>query len=109
MDPERVRVIAEWPIPQTFRDIQVFLGFCNFYRRFIHGYSRLTAPLTELLKGSRNGRKPGSVTLNKVEVQAFQDLVDAFQRASVLRHFDPHRHILVETDASDVAQAAILP
>ena len=108
MDPERVQVIAEWPIPQTFRDIQVFLGFCNFYRRFIHGYSRLTAPLTELLKGSRNGRKPGSVTLNEVEVQAFQDLVDAFQRAPVLRHFDPHRHILVETDASDVAQAAIL-
>ena len=108
MDPERVRAIAEWPIPRTFRDIQVFLGFCGFYRRFIHKYSKLTAPLTELLKGSQKGKKPGSVTLNEAETQAFRDLVDAFQRAPVLRHFDPQRPIRVETDASDMARAAIL-
>ena len=78
MDPERVRAIAEWPIPRTFRDIQVFLGFCGFYRRFIHKYSKLTAPLTELLKESQKEKKPGSVALNEAETQAFRDLVDAF-------------------------------
>ena len=52
MDPERVRAIAEWPIPRTYRDIQVFLGFCNFYRRFIYRYSSIAAPLNHLLKGS---------------------------------------------------------
>ena len=92
----------------NFWDIQVFLGFCSFYRRFIHKYFKLTAPLTELLKGSQKGKKPGSIALNKTETQAFRDLVDAFQQALVLRHFDPQRPIRVETDAFDIVQAAIL-
>ena len=108
MDPERVRAIAEWPIPRTFRDIQVFLGFCGFYRRFIHQYSKLTAPLTDLLKGSQNGKKPGSVTLNEAELKTFEALVNAFKKAPILRHFDPQRHTCIETDASDMARAAIL-
>jgi hypothetical protein len=35
MEPDRVATVAEWPIPESFRDVQVFLGFANFYRRFI--------------------------------------------------------------------------
>jgi hypothetical protein len=35
MDPVRVKAIEEWPEPESYRDIQVFLGFVNFYRRFI--------------------------------------------------------------------------
>src|SRR5205823_6123888 len=51
MDPSRVSTIQEWPAPRSIRDIQVFLGFANFYRRFIEGYSRITAPITRLLRG----------------------------------------------------------
>ena len=108
MDPERVRAIAEWPIPRTYRDIQVFLGFCNFYRRFIYRYSSIAAPLNHLLKGSVKGKKPGSVELTDVEAEAFHSLVGAFQHAPVLRHFDPQLPIRVETDASNLARAAIL-
>ena len=68
----------------------------------------MTAPLTDLLKGSQNGKKPGSVTLNEAELKTFEALVNAFQKAPILRHFDPQRHIRIETDASDIAQAAIL-
>ncbi len=39
-----------WFEPQSVRDIQVFLGFVNFYRRFIQGFNRVTAPLTSMLK-----------------------------------------------------------
>ena len=35
MDPERVRTITDWPTLKTYRDVQVFFGFANFYRRFI--------------------------------------------------------------------------
>jgi hypothetical protein len=59
MDPRRVTDITLWEVLKTFRDIQVFLGFCNFYRRFIRNYSRIALPLTALLKGSKNGRKLG--------------------------------------------------
>ena len=61
MDPARVETISKWPRPETYRDIQVFLGFCNFYRRFIFGYSRITQPLHDLLHGLKNGRKPGRI------------------------------------------------
>ena len=46
MDKEKVKVIQDWPEPQKVKDIQSFLGFANFYRRFIHDYSNIVVPLT---------------------------------------------------------------
>lgn len=108
MDPKRVDTITQWPIPRSYHDIQVFLGVCNFYRRFIAGYSNITTPLTSLLKGSTGGRKPGEVTLKIRERMAFRRLIAAFQTAPLLRHFDSSLPIRVETDASNFALAAIL-
>ena len=59
MDARRVETIRDWPTPKTYREVQVFLGFANFYRRFIHYYSAIIAPLTSLLKGSKDGKKTG--------------------------------------------------
>ena len=50
MEAERIEVVKDWPEPKSVRDIQVFLGFANFYRRFIQGFSRIAAPLTSMLK-----------------------------------------------------------
>lgn len=108
MDPERIRTIAEWPTPRTFRDVQVFLGFANFYRRFILGYSKVAGALTTLLKGSKDGRKAGLMEWLKPQQSAFEALKSAFTTAPVLRHFDPTRRIRVETDASVFAVGAIL-
>lgn len=93
MDPERVRAIQEWEQPASYRDIQVFLGFCNFYRRFIEKYSLIALPLTELLKGTKDGKKPGNVELNDRESKAFRDLLYAFSTAPLLCYFDPERPI----------------
>ncbi|KAF5230292.1 hypothetical protein FAUST_9880 [Fusarium austroamericanum] len=108
MDPARVETIRQWKEPGTFREVQVFLGFCNFYRRFIEGYSRIAQPLTALMQGSKNGKKPGGVTLFESERKAFRDLIEAFQRAPLLIHFDPGKQIRIETDASAFAMAGIL-
>jgi hypothetical protein len=56
---DKVQTIQDWPEPCTFREVQVFLSFANFYQRFINGYSRITVPLTAMLKGSKKGRKSG--------------------------------------------------
>ena len=48
MDPSKVSAVAEWPSPATRKRLQQFLGFANFYRRFIRGYSQVAAPLTAL-------------------------------------------------------------
>ena len=108
MDPKRVRTIQEWPTPKTFHDIQVLLGFCNYYRRFIQGYSHLTAPLTAHLQGMQNGRKPGNVPWGDAENKAFQSLQAAFLGAPLLRHFQSGLPTRVETDASNFAMAGIL-
>ena len=48
MDPIKTKAIADWPKPNKKKDLQQFLGFCNFYRRFIKGYSGVAKPLTYL-------------------------------------------------------------
>ena len=50
VDPEKTQVIHDWKVPNTVRGVQSFLGFCNFYRRFIKDYSRVARPLNQLTK-----------------------------------------------------------
>ena len=101
-DPEKVEAISEWPVPQSVRELQVFLGFSNFYRRFIAGYAAITAPLTELLKTTSN------FSWSNDAQRAFDVLKERFTSAPIMRHFDPSLPIRVETDASQFAIAAIL-
>ena len=54
MEDERIEAVKQWPEPQSIRDIQVFLGFANFYRQFIQGFSRIAAPLTSIVKTSES-------------------------------------------------------
>jgi hypothetical protein len=57
MNPEKMATIVNWPISKNFHDMQIFLCFANYYRRFIESYARRTKPITNLLIGMRNGRK----------------------------------------------------
>ncbi len=50
MEEEQIKAVRNWPESQSVRDIQVFLGFANFYWRLIQGFSKLAAPLTSMLK-----------------------------------------------------------
>ncbi len=52
MDPVKVAGIVQWPEPQNIKDVQSFLGFGNFYRRFIQGFSKIARPLFNLTKKS---------------------------------------------------------
>jgi hypothetical protein len=49
MAKDKVQTILNWPEPRKVKDIQSFLGFANFYRQFIYGYSEITTPLTCLI------------------------------------------------------------
>ena len=45
-DPEKLEAIRKWELPTKVRGVRGFLGFCNYYRQFIDGYSRIAEPLT---------------------------------------------------------------
>ena len=50
MKPKKIEVVKEWLKPKSVWDIQVFLSFVNFYRRFIQSFSKIAASLTLMLK-----------------------------------------------------------
>ena len=50
IEDKQIEAVKNWPEPTLVRDIQVFIGFANFYRRFIRGFSKIAALLTLLLK-----------------------------------------------------------
>lgn len=96
IDPTKVGAVLEWPRPGTRKDLQRFLGFDNFYRRFIRNYSRVAAPLTTLTSSVR----PFIWTPEAEGV--FQDLKARFMSSPILSQPDPPRQFVVEVDASDV-------
>ncbi|KAJ1572321.1 hypothetical protein NDA11_007772 [Ustilago hordei] len=105
MDPEKIRTVKEWPMPASIHDIQRFLGFANFYRRFIAHFARIAKPLTSLVKPTERFKK---FELPEEAQQAFHQLIQAFTSAGVLQHFDYHLPTRLETDASDFAIAGVL-
>src|SRR6201986_736164 len=50
MDPKKIKAVEAWPTPNTKRDLQSFIGFSNFYQRFIQDFSKITRPLHDLMK-----------------------------------------------------------
>src|SRR5258708_21427848 len=102
MDPTKVAVIQSWPEPWNVCDVQSFLGFANFYRRFIADYSQLTLPLTNLCK------KATPWNFSETEATVFRSLKNAFSTAPVLCHWALDLQMTVKTDASDHAIAGIL-
>ncbi|KAJ1577334.1 hypothetical protein NDA12_006334 [Ustilago hordei] len=105
MDPEKVHTVKEWPMPESIHDIQRFLGFANFYRRFIAHFACIAKPLTALVKPIERFKK---FELPEEAQQAFHKLIQAFTSAGVLQHFDYHLPTRLETDASDFAIAGVL-
>ncbi|MBW0583152.1 hypothetical protein O181_122867 [Austropuccinia psidii MF-1] len=102
MDQAKVQQILNWPPPRNLKALQSFLGFANFYRRFIKNYSKKISSLTSFLK------KDSHFPLNEEALRQFHQLKEAFTTAPILSHFDPSLPTIVETDASDYALGAVL-
>ncbi|KAI2645310.1 Transposon Tf2-6 polyprotein [Labeo rohita] len=103
MDPQKLEAVRAWPLPTSLKQLQRFLGFANFYRRFIRDFSSTAAPLTALTKPSH-----GDFHLTPEATQAFKTLCHQFTTAPVLIHPDPTKPFVVEVDASDVGIGAVL-
>jgi len=110
MDEDKVETVLNWSREKKTEngrlnnlfEVQQFVGFCNYYRRFISKYSEKAEPLTRLTK------KDEPFVWGAEQQLAFETMVPAFTTAPALRHFDYEREIIIETDASDYVSAGVL-
>jgi len=107
MDQDKIQVIQNWPTPRNLHDVQSFLGFCNYYRRFIRRFSEVARPLTAILRKAGKTEN-AQFQWTSAAQQAFQMLKYCFTSASILRHYDPNKETFLETDVSDYALGVVL-
>ena len=93
MDPTKISTISDWPTPTTKKQVQAFLGFANFYRRFIKNFSKIAKPLTLL-----TGNEPWCWTTD--QQQSFDSLVTALTSEPVLAFPQTKGQFQLEADSS---------
>jgi len=103
MSDRKVKSVQNCAHPRLVKDVQIFIGFANFYRRFIKDFSKVCKPITETLKGN-----PKEFHWGREQEEAFDELKKRFTTAPILSHFYPGRMTVVETDACDFALGCIL-
>jgi hypothetical protein len=102
MNSEKIEIILHWATSQNLKQIQKFLEFCNFYKRFIRNFAKIVKSLIKLIC------KNVFFTWNEICKHAFELLKRTVIEASILTHFDSKKQIYIESDSSDFVSAEIL-
>lgn len=102
MDPTKLDGIAKWPIPTNLSEVRSFLGFANFYRKFISGYANITHPLDQLKKKDQKWEWTAECQ------NVFDHLKTAFTSKLILCLPNKSKPFVLETDASKYATGAVL-
>ena len=100
-DPTKIKEVTQWPEPQDKREVWQFLGFCNFYHRFIPGFAWVAKPLTELM-GKREWK------WQEEEKNAFNKLKSKMTNPLTLNISHPNWKMRLETDTSGYAIGGVL-
>ena len=103
MDPGKTKAVRDWRPPRSIKEVQQFLGFANFYRKFIRGFGSVAEPISALTKKGK-----GTFVWSPKADRAFCELKARFSSAPILVLPDPSRSFIVEVDASEVGVGAIL-
>jgi transposase InsO family protein len=101
---EKVKAVADFPRPNTNKQMMSFLGLVNFYRKFLPGAARVLKPLTDSLRGGQ----AAAVDWSPAMEQAFQAAKQLLCEATCLAHPDPHADLSLMVDASDTHIGAVL-
>lgn len=102
MDPDKVKSVLEFPVPRNKKELQSFLGFCNFYRKFSSKHSSIVQPLSHLLK------KGVLWKFGEKENIAFQQIKETLSNSIQLTHPNFNMPFNIQTDASLIGLGAEL-
>ena len=84
------------------KEIQGFLEFCDFYRRFIEGFSQIANPLYQLTEKYKKWE------FGEKQQKGFPNLVHKLTHAPILAHYDTKKAVIIKTDASKYITAGII-
>ena len=101
-DPEKVSCIKNWPTPSNVEELRQFLGIATYYRRFVHQFAHIAAPLHRLTNKGSNYH--WSLECN----DAFCILKHKLSSAPILCFPQFEKEFTVDTDASDSGLGAVL-
>ena len=102
MDLAKVAGVSKWPAPNNRKEVQSFLGFVNFYQRFIEGFLHISRPLFDLTKSD------SVFKWTDKEKSAFDTLRNRITSTPVLTLPNNSKPYRVEADSSDFATGAVL-
>lgn len=103
IDSSRIEPILNYTRPKSVKDIRRLLGLAGFYQKFIQNYSKIAAPISDLLK-----KNPKKFVWTEAAEEAFQNLKSALISAPILTNPDFSCPFIIESDASDNAVGAAL-
>ena len=101
-DPEKIRVVKEWPIPKTITEVRSFLGLASYYRRFIKSFAHIAKPLHKLTS------KANKFEWNDECQESFLELKDKLIESPILAYPLEKGRFILDTDACDVSIGAVL-
>ena len=107
-DPKKIQVIKDWLTPETVTDVRSFLGFTNYYRKFMVGYTKIAHPLNELISGENASRKNRPVKWEKEHQEAFEQLKQLSTTVPILAYANYQKPLRIYRDASEKGLGAIL-
>lgn len=103
-DPHKIKSITNWQQPETKKELLQFLGFANWYRRFIKNYATIASPLYEITKNY----KWTSEVWTSERLKAFNDIKSAMIKSPVLRNPNWSLPMTIQADASNFGIGAVL-
>ena len=110
-DPEKLKVLEDWPIPKSVKDVRKFLGFAGYYRRFVKGFARIVRPLNDLLVGNstkKPSRRRTPFEWGETQQRAFETIIEKLSNPPVLAYADYRKPFKLHTDASSSGLGAVL-
>jgi len=101
-DPEKTKLVSEWPVPTSIKEVRSFLGLAGYYRKFVKGYAKIATPLYDLMKKD-------AVFIWTSEAQtAFEMLKEALTSPPILAMPNDNDEFILDADASEKSTGAVL-
>ena len=107
-NPKKIEAIKNWKRPTTVHDVRSFLGFTNYYCRFIHKYAQIAQPLNKLISGDNASKKHKKVDWDDECEEAFLNLKERCCNPPILAYADYGKPFKLHTDASGLGLGTIL-